>query len=53
MRLYPDIADKPGKRVLEKVDSGPGRNGINFLFKSRFRGLYPFPGPPQTLSLEK
>ncbi len=48
MRLYPDIADKPGKQVLEKVDSGPGRNGNNFLLKSRFRGLYPFPGPPQT-----
>ena len=48
MPLYPDIADKPGKQVLEKVDSGPGRNGNNFLLKSRFRGLYPFPGPPQT-----
>jgi hypothetical protein len=24
IRLYPDVSDKPGKRVLLKVDSGPG-----------------------------
>ena len=23
--LYPDIADEPGKRVLAKLDSGPGQ----------------------------
>ncbi len=24
--LYPDLEDMPGKQVLLKVDSGPGRN---------------------------
>ena len=36
--LYPDLEDTPGKRVLLKVDSGPGRNGREFLVKCRFRG---------------
>jgi hypothetical protein len=25
--LFPKLEDTPGKRVLLKVDSGPGRNG--------------------------
>ena len=29
--LYPDIADVPGKRVLMKVDSGPGRMNTEML----------------------
>jgi hypothetical protein len=29
--LYPDMEDKPGKRVLLKVDSGPGRNRKDLL----------------------
>jgi hypothetical protein len=33
VRLYPDVADEPGKRVLLKVDSGPGR------FFSDFRAV--------------
>jgi len=37
--LYPDLADTPGKRVLLKVDSGPGRNGRELLMKCRFHGL--------------
>jgi hypothetical protein len=34
--LYPDLEDTPGKRVLLKVDSGPGRNGRDLLNKARF-----------------
>ena len=29
--LYPDADDKAGKRVMVKVDSGPGRLEIHFL----------------------
>ena len=29
--LYPDAADKPGKRVLLIVDSGPGRTQLKML----------------------
>ncbi len=28
---YPDLEDMLGKRVLPKVDSGPGRNGRDLL----------------------
>ena len=28
--LYPDADDKAGKRVMVKVDSGPGRLEIDF-----------------------
>ncbi len=34
--LYPDLEDMPGKQVLLKVDSGPGRNGRDLLNKARF-----------------
>ena len=27
--LYPDIADEPGKRVLDKLDSGPGQKYVS------------------------
>ena len=46
--LYPDIADKPGKRVLLKVDSGPGRMNIQMLAELRLKGLYLMPGVPNT-----
>jgi len=29
--LFPDAEDKEGKRMMVKVDSGPGRLEINFL----------------------
>jgi hypothetical protein len=34
--LYPDLEDTPSKRVLLKVDSGPGRNGRDLLNKAQF-----------------
>jgi hypothetical protein len=51
--LYPDLADTPGKRVLLKVDSGPGRNGRELLQKCRFRGLYIYPGLPNATSVQQ
>jgi hypothetical protein len=29
--LYPDIEDVPGKRVIIKLDSGPGRTNLEML----------------------
>ena len=51
--LYPDMEDTPGKRVLLKVDSGPGRNGRELLMKCRFRGLYLYPGLPNATSVQQ
>ncbi len=43
--LYPDLEDTLGKRVLLKVDSGPGCNGRDLLKKARCRGVYQTPPP--------
>jgi hypothetical protein len=50
--LNPGLKDTPGKRVLLKVDSGPGRNGKDLLLKCRFRGLYIYPGLPNATSVQ-
>jgi hypothetical protein len=46
--LYPDIQDYPGKRVLLKLDSGPGRLNVEMLADLRLQGLYIVPGVPNT-----
>jgi len=46
--LYPDIADVKGKRVIMKVDSGPGRMNLEMLADLRLQGLYLVPGVPNT-----
>jgi hypothetical protein len=51
--LYLDLEDTPGKRVLLKVDSGPGRNGRDLLNKARFQGVYLFPGLPNATSVQQ
>ena len=38
--LYPDAADKPGKRVLLIVDSGPGRTQVEMLARLRTKDIY-------------
>ena len=48
MPLYPDAADVPGKRVLIKIDSGPGRNNEEMLVALRLRGFYLLPGLPNS-----
>ena len=45
-RLYPDAEDAPGKRVLIKIDSGPGRFYPELQQRLRARGFYMFPGVP-------
>jgi hypothetical protein len=46
--LYPDIADTAGKRVIMKVDSGPGRMNLEMLARLKLIGLYLIPGVPNT-----
>jgi len=46
--LFPDISDMPGKRVLMKVDSGPGRMNIEMLASLKLKGMYLMPGVPNT-----
>jgi hypothetical protein len=46
--LYPDAADVPGKRVLLKADSGPGRKNIDLMAYLRVRGFYFLPGLPNS-----
>jgi hypothetical protein len=51
--LYPDLVDTPGKHVLLKVGSGPGRNGRDLLMKCRFCGLYIYPGLSNATSVQQ
>ena len=51
--LYPNLADTPGKRILLKVDSGPGCNGRDLLIKYHFCGLYIYPGLPNGTSVQQ
>jgi hypothetical protein len=49
--LYPDIADTPGKRLLFKIDGGPGRLDISMLAELRSLGVYLFPGVQNTTQI--
>ena len=51
--LFPDMEDVSGKRVLLKVDSGPGCNCMDLLVEARFHGLYVFPGLPNATSVQQ
>jgi hypothetical protein len=53
MPLFPDVEDKPGKCVLLKVDSGPGRNCMDILCKARYCSIMIFPGLPNVTSVEQ
>ena len=48
--LYPDMEDKPGKRIIMKLDSGPGRMNVEMLAELRLLGCYVVPGVPNTTS---
>ncbi len=39
LHLYPDACDVPGKRVIIKVNSGPGRLNIELLAELRLMGF--------------
>jgi hypothetical protein len=46
--LYPTARDKPGYRVMLKVDSGPGRMNLNLLARLQELGFVIYPGAPNT-----
>jgi hypothetical protein len=47
-RLYPDTADLVGRRVLYKIDDGPGRLAEGMLADCRAHNVYLFPGVQNT-----
>jgi len=49
--LYPDAEEVPGKRVLIKCDSGPGRLDVMTLVMLRLKGFYLFPTIPNATSV--
>jgi len=46
--LCHDIEDRPLKRAIAKLDSGPGRMNIDMLAHLRIRGLCIAPGLPNS-----
>ena len=48
LTLFPDSADEPGKKVLIKIDGGPGRLDVVSLAELRTLGCYVFPGVQNT-----
>ena len=46
--LWPDVSDTPGKRVIIKIDGGPGRLNVEMLADLRLLGVYLFPGIQNT-----
>ena len=49
--LFPDASDVPGRRVMLKVDSGPGRTNRDLLATLRHLGFYMYPGVPNTTAV--
>jgi hypothetical protein len=49
--LFPDAADVDGKRVLIKIDGGPGRLDVQSLAELRALGCYLFPGVQNTTQI--
>ena len=51
--LYPDVSNKKGKRVLIKIDSGPGRTNPELLASLRTMGFVLYPGVPNTTAVSQ
>ncbi len=51
--LFPDLEDMPGKCILLKVDSGCGSNWRDLLNKCWLRGVYIYPGIPNSTSMQQ
>eukprot|EP00804_Cyclotella_cryptica_P026199 CCRYP_009772-RA/>CCRYP_009772-RA protein AED:0.17 eAED:0.17 QI:0/0/0/1/0/0/3/0/383 len=51
--LFPDSNNVNGKRVMVKVDSGPGRLQEDFLAEARTLGLIVYPGVPNTTAVKQ
>ena len=53
MLLYPDARDEPGKLVMLKVDSGPGRLNSELRVLLRFHGFCLYPGVPNATAVSQ
>ena len=51
--LYPGAKDKPGKRVMAKFDSGPGRLCMKLLTYVHNLGTLIYPGVPNTTTVSQ
>ena len=51
--LYPDAEDCKGKRVLIKIDSGPGRLNMDMIARLKALGFILYPGVPNTTSVSQ
>ena len=51
--LYPDAKDEDGKRVMIKVDSGPGRIQEDLLARLKLLGFVLYPGVPNTTAVSQ
>jgi hypothetical protein len=49
--LFLDAEVVPGKRVIMKADSGPGRMELGFLAEARTLGFIIYPGVPNTTAV--
>ena len=49
--LYPDVANEDGKRVVIKLDSGPGRKNQELLAQLRVMGFILFPCVPNSTAV--
>ena len=51
LRLYPHAEDKKGKRVIMKVDSGPGRSNEQLVADLRANGIYLYQTVPNATAV--
>ena len=51
--IFPDCADKRGRRVIINIDSGPGRTNVELLARLQMMGVYLYPGVPNTTSVSQ
>ena len=51
--LFPDVKDIPGKRVIIKIDSGPGQTNIKFLAKLLNLVFLLYPGVTNNTSVSQ
>ena len=52
--LFTDtVSDEPGKRVLVKIDSGPGRRNVEMLVRLKNLEFYLYLGVPNTTSISQ
>ena len=49
--LFPDVGDRDGRRVIVKIDSGPGRTNMELLCRLRIIGILLYPCVPNTTAV--